>query len=78
VAGPEPHIARPIHRAPDGSFFHDHKGFNWRAFQARLARWFTVERVTASPRGLPAALASQVWFVAARRRAGHAPPPSGR
>jgi SAM-dependent methyltransferase len=72
-AGVHQHISRPIHRAPDGTYFHCHKGFNWRAFQVRLARWFAVERVTASPPGLPPALASQIWFVAARPRSASAP-----
>src|ERR1044072_8208613 len=28
-AGPPPHLARPVHTTPDGTRFHDHKGFNW-------------------------------------------------
>src|ERR1041385_5084636 len=58
------HIARPVHTNPDGSTFHDHKGFNWMLLKKRLQRDFEIERVVGSPlRWLTPHLASQVWFV---------------
>lgn len=67
VAGGHWHIPRPVHRAADGSPFHDHKGFNWMALRRALADRLQVEAVYASPVSwLPPHLASQAWFVARR------------
>ncbi len=64
-AGRHQHIARPVHRSPDGARFHDHKGFNWKALRHRLRHRVRVERTITSPvRWLPPGLASQVWLVA--------------
>lgn len=67
TAGAGDAIERPVY---EGTFadgapnrWHGHKGFNWRALRARLARDFTVRRTTFSP--LPALgglLNSQAWF----------------
>jgi SAM-dependent methyltransferase len=67
-AGSAPHLRRPMYGgdAP----FHDHKGFNWMALRNLLARRFVVDRVVASPLPwLGPHLATQVWFVARKRRA---------
>ena len=67
-AGPRQHVVRPIHRNPDGSQFHDHKGFNWRLLREQLGGRFTVEELRTSPVSwLPAFVASQVWFRARRK-----------
>lgn len=69
VAGGQARLARPIHRAPDGFTFHDHKGFNWMALRARLAKKFVLTRTAASPfLWLTPHLGSQAWFLA--RKAG--------
>lgn len=69
VAGPAQHITRPVHRNPDGSVFHCHKGFNWRSLRERLERRFHVESQLCSPVAwLPPGMASQVWFVLSRGR----------
>jgi SAM-dependent methyltransferase len=66
--GTRQHIRRPIHTNPDGSTFHDHKGFNWMVLQKQLQRGFEVERIVGSPlRWLTPHLASQVWFVARKK-----------
>ncbi len=68
LAGRRPHIRRPRHCQPDGFEFHDHKGFNWRAMQGRIAEEFELLQTSASPvPWLPPGLASQVWFVARQR-----------
>ena len=67
-AGAAPHIARPIYNLEGDMPFHDHKGFNWRVLQDRLARRFAIAEVLASP--LPwfgPRLATQVWFVARKK-----------
>jgi SAM-dependent methyltransferase len=66
-AGSRPHLPRQVYGS--GTPFHDHKGFNWMALRARLARRFTIERVVASPLAwLGPHLATQVWFVARKAR----------
>jgi len=66
-AGGRQHVSRPVHLSPDGTRFHDHKGFNWRALRQRLRRRLRVERTLASPLAwLPPGLASQVWLLARR------------
>lgn len=69
-AGPAQHIERPLHRNPDGTIFHDHKGFNWKALRQRFDEGFVVEQVLASPvNWLPVGMASQAWFILRRRGA---------
>jgi SAM-dependent methyltransferase len=66
--GGEQHVVRPIHENPDGSRFHDHKGFNWMLLRKILAKDFEIERVVGSPvTWLTPHLASQVWFLARRK-----------
>ena len=67
-AGPNSSLMREETTAtlPDGRVirFTGHKGFNWRALEAPLARRFTIERQLFSP--VPMAgrwLNSQVWFI---------------
>lgn len=68
LAGTAQHIARPVHRDPDGFESHDHKGFNWMALRAKLEQRFELLRVSASPfHWLTPQLSSQVWFVAQKR-----------
>ncbi len=63
-AGSRQHMIRPVFQHEDGSRFHDHKGFNWRALREVLAQRFRVERIIGSPcKWLPPELASQVWFL---------------
>ena len=70
-AGPRQHVARPLHRAPDGRPFHDHKGFNWMLLRRELRARFRVERTLASPlHWLTPHLASQVWFVLTEKEGG--------
>lgn len=69
-AGDRQHIVRPLYAHPDGSTFHDHKGFNWRCLRKLLEERFVIERTDSSPLSmLGTSLASQVWFVARRRPA---------
>jgi len=68
-AGRAQHITRPIYR-PDGGGtpFHDHKGFNWRTLQDRLAAWFDIHEVVASPfPRLGPQFATQIWFTGRKR-----------
>ena len=59
------HIVRPIHENPDGSWVHDHKGFNWMLLRETLTRRFCIEKIVGSPiTWLTPHLASQVWFIA--------------
>jgi SAM-dependent methyltransferase len=67
-AGERPHIQRPLHHAPDGFPFHDHKGFNWMALRVKLAGRFELLRVAASPfLWLTPHLGSQAWFLCRKR-----------
>jgi SAM-dependent methyltransferase len=67
-AGSATRINRPIHRNPDGTLFHDHKGFNWRLFGEEISKRFEVRAIRFSPVSwLPAFCASQVWFKAMQR-----------
>src|ERR1041385_4116108 len=62
------HVVRPVHENPDGSRFHDHKGFNWMLLSRMLTKDFEIERVVGSPlTWLTPHLASQVWFLARRK-----------
>jgi SAM-dependent methyltransferase len=65
LAGSQQHIPRRLLENPDGSQFHDHKGFNWIAMRERLRTRFTIDRVLSSPfPWLPPHLGTQAWFVA--------------
>lgn len=67
-AGPRQSIARPVHRDANDRTTHDHKGFNWMALRQALAERFDIERTLGSPvTWLTPHLASQVWFIAARK-----------
>ena len=62
--GRRQHIERPIHTNPDGSRFHDHKGFNWMVLRKLFASGFHLEKTQTSPLPwLSPYLASQVWFL---------------
>lgn len=62
--GSRQHIVRPVHKNPDGSVFHDHKGFNWMFLRETLTRRFQLELTLGSPlTWLSPHLASQVWFL---------------
>jgi SAM-dependent methyltransferase len=64
-AGSTPHITRPVFSHPDGSTFHDHKGFNWRVLRTLIAERFELIRQTTSPVGaLGPQLGTQRWFIA--------------
>ena len=67
IAGANQHIPRPVYQDPDRTFFHDHKGFNWRILQRDLEAIFHTERIVYSPVSWFPALASQVWFVLSRK-----------
>ena len=68
-AGSRQHIERRLHSNPDGSQFHDHKGFNWMALRDRVASRFVMERVLSSPfTRLPPHLGTQAWFVSRKAR----------
>ena len=46
------------------TFFHGHKGFNWRTLRRQLGEHFRVEQVLFSPLGwLRGFFSSQAWFV---------------
>jgi len=64
-AGSTQHIARPVFSHSDGSRFHDHKGFNWRALRSRIAERFELIQQTTSPfDALGPQLGTQRWFIA--------------
>ncbi len=66
--GKRQHIVRPIHKNPDGTGSHDHKGFNWMVLRELLGQMFEIESVVGSPiNWLPPHLASQVWFLAHKK-----------
>ncbi len=67
IPGSKQHIPRPIYQDPDGNFFHDHKGFNWRVLRRDLEGVFHMENIVYSPVSWFPALASQVWFVLSRK-----------
>jgi SAM-dependent methyltransferase len=67
--GVKQHIPRSVYRDPDGTYFHDHKGFNWKVLQRDLDRVFRTERIVYSPVGWLPAMASQVWLILTRRDA---------
>ncbi|MSU33511.1 MAG: class I SAM-dependent methyltransferase [Pedosphaera sp.] len=61
----QPHIPRIFHLSNDGVIFHCHKGFNWMMLRNKIARHFTIDRISASPiEWLSPHLASQAWFEA--------------
>jgi SAM-dependent methyltransferase len=68
LAGSRQHISRKLHSNPDGSAFHDHKGFNWMALRERVQTRFALRRVLSSPfTSLPPHFGTQAWFVATKR-----------
>ena len=72
-AGERTTIARPVHRVDlihgQPTFYHGHKGFNWRACRRELNELFLVQRVLFSPLGwLRGFFSSQVWFTCKPRR----------
>jgi SAM-dependent methyltransferase len=68
IAGSQQHVPRAPFRNPDGTESYGHYGFNWMALRQTVARHFAVSRVFGSPlRWLPPHLASQAWFVAAKK-----------
>jgi SAM-dependent methyltransferase len=67
-AGRQPHLTRTAHVGGDAPFY-DHKGFNWMALRTRLCQCFDVQQTVASPvPWLGPHLATQVWFVATKKR----------
>jgi SAM-dependent methyltransferase len=67
-AGSRQHIRRRVLVNPDGTPFHDHKGFNWMALRRRLEKQFTLGRVLSSPfTWLPPHLGTQAWFLLQKR-----------
>jgi len=72
-AGSSPHLARPVYAGKTP--FHDHKGFNWMMLRDRLRERFVIDRTVASPLPwLGPHLATQVWFVCRKSRAGAGSP----
>lgn len=68
LAGESQHVIRPVFREAQGAF-HDHKGFNWRRLRKEVNFRFELLRVVGSPvPWLTPHLASQVWFLARKRR----------
>ena len=68
LAGARQHVRRPVHVNPDGSQFHDHKGFNWMRLREQIRSRFELDRVLSSPFAwLPPHLGTQAWFVASKR-----------
>jgi len=68
-AGAAQHIERPIYGGEVGPSFHDHKGFNWMALRERLRGRFSIDETVASPiPWLGPRLATQVWFVARKKK----------
>ena len=64
-SGSQQSIVRPVHYTGNGELSHDHKGFNWMALRAALARRFKIERTLGSPlTRITPHLNSQAWFIA--------------
>jgi SAM-dependent methyltransferase len=62
------HIARPVIARDDGSTFHDHKGFNWRALRAVISAEFDLVGESTSPVAwLGPQLGTQRWLIARTR-----------
>jgi SAM-dependent methyltransferase len=67
-AGSAQHIHRPTFTRPDGTTFHDHKGFNWRTLRTLVRARFDLVREATSPVSwLGPQLGTQRWFVARKR-----------
>jgi len=71
--GIKQHIPRSVYQEPDGTNFHDHKGFNWKVLQRDLDRVFRTERIVYSPLAWLPAMASQVWLILTPRDAAPSP-----
>jgi len=49
------------------TFYHGHKGFNWRALRRQLEEYFRIQQVLFSPLGwLGGFFSSQAWFICKR------------
>jgi SAM-dependent methyltransferase len=67
-AGSAQHVHRPTFTRPDGTTFHDHKGFNWRALRELVRARFDLVREETSPVGwFGPQFGTQRWFVARKR-----------
>ena len=67
-AGSAQHVTRPVFTHPDGSTFHDHKGFNWRVLRTLIEQRFDLIQQTTSPFGaLGPQLGTQRWFIARKK-----------
>jgi hypothetical protein len=65
LASSTQHIQRPVFSRGDGTLFHDHKGFNWRALERVVAARFEIVRLLTSPVSwLGPQASTQIWFVA--------------
>jgi SAM-dependent methyltransferase len=65
LASSTQHIERPVFTRPDGTVFHDHKGFNWKVLKGALAERFHVVRMLTSPVSwLGPQASTQIWFIA--------------
>jgi 2-polyprenyl-3-methyl-5-hydroxy-6-metoxy-1,4-benzoquinol methylase len=67
-AGARTAIHRPVFRTElipgKTTFFHGHKGFNWRALQIEMEEFFRIQQVLFSPLDwLRGFFSSQAWFV---------------
>jgi SAM-dependent methyltransferase len=67
-AGSRQHIPRPVFTAPDGTRFHDHKGFNWGVLRGLICERFELIHQTTSPIAwLGPQFGTQRWFVARKK-----------
>jgi 2-polyprenyl-3-methyl-5-hydroxy-6-metoxy-1,4-benzoquinol methylase len=71
-AGARTAIHRPVFRTEmtpgRPTFFHGHKGFNWRALRRQLEEYFRIQQVLFSPLAwLGGFLSSQAWVVCKHR-----------
>src|SRR5262249_14220985 len=68
IAGARTAIDRPVLHVDlipgRRTFYHGHKGFNWRALQRQMREYFRIDRVVFSPLGwLRGFFSSQAWFI---------------
>lgn len=63
-AGSQQHMKRRILKNPEGTFFYDHYGFNWKVLKQLLSERFQLLQMSNSPLPwLPVGWGSQVWFL---------------
>jgi hypothetical protein len=68
LASSSQHIERPVFSRANGTLFHDHKGFNWRALKRIVAARFEIVRLLTSPVSwLGPQASTQIWFVARKK-----------